>query len=418
MTTTTPESTAMTEQRTTLVDIVIPVYNEETELAASVERLHSFLHREFPYPWRITIADNASTDATWPIATRLADTLPGVAAVHLDAKGRGRALKQAWGTSPGTVLAYMDVDLSTDLRALLPLVAPLITGHSELAIGSRLARGSRVIRGPKRELISRSYNLILRTSLQARFSDAQCGFKAIRADVAHELLPLVENNEWFFDTELLVLAERAGLRIAEVPVDWVDDPGTTVNIAATAGEDLRGVARLLRGFARGSIPLASIREALHREDPLSPVSGVSNQLFGQVLRFGVIGVFCTVAYFAIYLLLRGTMGAQWANLLANLITAVLNTTLNRAHTFGVQGREGLLRHHLGGLAALLVALGFTSVGLYGLHHWFHGASKAAEVAVLVMTSALGTAFRFLVLRRLISKPAASVPDSAPAPVEA
>ena len=138
----------------------------------------------------------------------------------------------------------MDVDLSTDLDALLPLVAPLLSGHSDLAIGSRLARGSRTVRGPKREVISRGYNLLLRGTLRARFSDAQCGFKAIRADVARELLPLVEDDEWFFDTELLVLAERAGLRIHEVPVDWVDDPDSRVDIVRTALADLRGIGRL------------------------------------------------------------------------------------------------------------------------------------------------------------------------------
>ena len=138
----------------------------------------------------------------------------------------------------------MDVDLSTDLAALLPLVAPLISGHSDVAIGTRLHRGSRVIRGPKREFISRCYNLILRGTLAARFSDAQCGFKAIRADVARELLPLVQDTGWFFDTELLVLAERSGLRIHEVPVDWVDDPDSRVNIVRRAKDDLKGVARV------------------------------------------------------------------------------------------------------------------------------------------------------------------------------
>ena len=152
--------------------------------------------------------------------------------LHLAEKGRGRALKQVWSASDAPVLAYMDVDLSTDLHALLPLVAPLLSGHSDLAIGTRLARGSRVVRGPKREFISRCYNLLLRGTLRRGFSDAQCGFKAIRTDVAAQLLPLVEDTGWFFDTELLVLAERAGLRIHEVPVDWVDDPDSRVDIVA------------------------------------------------------------------------------------------------------------------------------------------------------------------------------------------
>jgi len=233
------------------VEIVVPVYNEEAGLEASVLRLQRYLTERFPLSWRITIADNASVDATWGIACRLARDVPGVRAVHLPEKGRGGALRAVWSTSPSPVVAYMDVDLSTDLDALLPLVAPLLSGHSDVAIGTRLARGSRVVRGPKREAISRSYNLLLKAALGNGFSDAQCGFKAVRSDVARALLPLVEDNSWFFDTELLALAEHNGLRIHEVAVDWVDDPDSRVDIAATAKDDLKGLWRLRRRFARG-----------------------------------------------------------------------------------------------------------------------------------------------------------------------
>jgi glycosyltransferase involved in cell wall biosynthesis len=164
------------------IDIVVPVYNEAAALERSVRRLHAFLRTELPFTWRVVIADNASTDGPPAIAERLAEELPGVAVIRLARKGRGRALRAAWSASRARVVAYMDVDLSTDLRALLPLVAPLISGHSDLAIRTRLARGARVVRGPKRELISRGYNTLLRTTLRARFSDAQCGFKAVRRD--------------------------------------------------------------------------------------------------------------------------------------------------------------------------------------------------------------------------------------------
>ncbi|NEE10137.1 glycosyltransferase, partial [Streptomyces sp. SID7499] len=166
-----------------VLDVVIPVYNEEKDLRPCVVRLNGHLARTFPYPFRITVADNASTDTTPAVAAALAAELPGVRYARLEEKGRGRALRTVWAASDAPVLAYMDVDLSTDLNALLPLVAPLISGHSDLAIGSRLARSSRVVRGPKREFISRAYNLILRSSLAAGFSDAQCGFKAIRREV-------------------------------------------------------------------------------------------------------------------------------------------------------------------------------------------------------------------------------------------
>ena len=206
------------------VDIVIPVYNEAAGLELSVRCLDAFLARDFPVSTRITIVDNASTDGTWPIAQRLSLELTRVQALHLDAKGRGRALRAAWATSDAPILVYMDVDLSTDLRALLPLVAPLLSGHSDVSIGSRLLPGSRVRRGLKRELISRCYNRLLRTVLHNRFHDAQCGFKALRADAAQRLMGGVQDQGWFFDTELLINAERMGMRIHELPVDWNDDP--------------------------------------------------------------------------------------------------------------------------------------------------------------------------------------------------
>jgi glycosyltransferase involved in cell wall biosynthesis len=226
------------------VEIVIPVYNEQRVLEGAVRRLDAFLRRGFPLSWRITIVDNGSTDRTGAVARRLSYELPRVEAIRIAAKGRGRALRAAWSSGRARVLCYMDVDLSTDLGALLPLVAPLLSGHSDLAIGSRLHRDARVARGLKRELISRCYNRLLRVVLRARFSDAQCGFKAIRADVAGDLLGLVRDEGWFFDTELLVLAQRRGLRIHEVPVDWVEDADSRVDIVSTALTDLRGVARL------------------------------------------------------------------------------------------------------------------------------------------------------------------------------
>src|ERR1700679_1740687 len=194
------------------VDIVVPVKNEEHDLEPSVIRLVEHLRCAFPFGVRVTIADNGSTDGTWLAACALEAKYPEVRAIHLDIPGRGRALHQIWSSSDAEVLAYMDVDLSTDLNALLPLVAPLLSGHSDVAIGTRLASGARVVRGPRREIISRAYNLILKAPLRNRFSDAQCGFKAVRADVAKALLPLIEDNGWFFDTELLVLAEHNGLR--------------------------------------------------------------------------------------------------------------------------------------------------------------------------------------------------------------
>jgi glycosyltransferase involved in cell wall biosynthesis len=229
-----------------LVEIVVPVYNEARGITHSVRTLRSFLDRQFPFPALVTIIDNGSTDDTALLADRLAAELDGVRALHLGLKGRGRALRAVWPASRARVVAYMDADLSTSLEALLPLVAPLLSGHSDVAVGTRLARGAHVVRGPKREIISRSYNLLLKACLHNAFSDAQCGFKAARADVARRLVPLVADNDWFFDTEFLVLAERHGYRIHEVPVDWVDDPDSRVDVLRTAYDDLKGIARLVR----------------------------------------------------------------------------------------------------------------------------------------------------------------------------
>ena len=372
------------------VDVVVPVHNEQDDLAPNIRRLHAYLETTFPLSARITIADNASTDDTATIARCLADELPGVRVVRLEAKGRGRALRAAWEDSDAWVLAYMDVDLSTDLAGLLPLVAPLISGHSDLAIGSRRARGSRVVRGPKREIISRAYILLLRTLLGARFSDAQCGFKAIRADAARRVLPLMEDGAWFFDTEMLVIAERAGMRIHEVPVDWVDDPDSRVDIVRTAIDDLRGIARLRRGLAGG---LGARVEALRDRALRAPVG-----LRRQVARFAVIGVASTLAYIALYLLLRGGAGAQAANAIALVATAVANTAANRRVTFGVRGRSRWARHQVQGLGVFAIGLGLTSGSLALLHAATASPGRALEVSALVLANAGATLARFVLLR--------------------
>ncbi len=241
------------------VEIIIPVYNEEHVLRQSIETLRSYLLRYFPYQWQITVADNASTDGTWELAQTLKAEYPGVHALHLDQKGRGRALRTAWLASDADVVSYMDVDLSTNLESFLPLVAPIITGHSDLAIGSRLLRGAMVTRQWKREIISRCLNLTIKLMFRNRFSDAQCGFKAIRRTVAQELLPQVENQAWFFDSELLLLAEERGYRIYEVPVVWVEDLDSRVHVVRTAAEDLSGLWRVRkqrwqRRFGNGKKP--------------------------------------------------------------------------------------------------------------------------------------------------------------------
>ncbi len=376
----------------TVIEVVIPVHNEEVQLAASVARVLEHL-RTMPWPFRITVADNASTDETALIARRLSHANPEVSVVHLSEKGRGRALKRVWSASESDVLVYMDVDLSTDLAALLPLVAPLVSGHSDLAIGSRLSRASRVERGAKRELISRSYNLLLRRTLRARFSDAQCGFKAIRRDVARELLPLVEDNAWFFDTELLVVAERVGLRIHEVPVDWVDDPDSRVDLVRTTVDDLKGMVRLGRSLVRGTLPLREIGERLGRT---SSEAG-RGRLGMQLGIFLGIGVCSTLVYVGLYLALRTSMTPWWANFTALLVTAIANTAANRRFTFGVRGPRDVVRHQVQGLAIFAAGLAATSGSLWLLHA-LTSPSRALEVVVLTVANLAVTVLRFVAMK--------------------
>ncbi|MDQ8044066.1 MAG: bifunctional glycosyltransferase family 2/GtrA family protein [Solirubrobacteraceae bacterium] len=354
---------------TPVIDIVVPVYNEAHVLAASIRRLHEYLQAEVPIPARIIIANNASTDTTAIVARALAADLPGVELLDLPEKGRGRALRAAWTDSPAEVLCYMDVDLSTDLRALLPLVAPLLSGHSDLAIGTRLAKDSRVERGLQREVISRIYNRLLKFSLGARFSDAQCGFKAIRADAARTLVPQVRDEAWFFDTELLVLAQREGLRIHEVPVDWVDDPDSRVDVVRTAVDDLKGIGRLI---ATSRLP-----------------------------RFLGIGVVSTVAYALLFMLLHGTLGSAGANAAALGITAVANTQANRYLTFKVRGSEDLGKHHMQGFLVFLLALALTSGALGALHLIDATPSRWVQLTVLVVANLVATALRYLALRNWV-----------------
>jgi len=402
------------------MEIVIPVYNEARQLAASVTSLRSFLDSSFPLSTTVTIADNASTDDTWTIATGLAASLPGVRALHLDRKGRGRALRAAWSTSTAPVVAYMDVDLATGLEALLPLVAPLLSGHSDVAIGTRLAAGAHVVRGARREVISRTYNLMVRTVLGNACTDAQCGFKALRREAVDAVLPLVEDDAWFFDTEVLVTARRLGLRIHEVPVDWVDDLDSRVSVARTAWLDLCGVARMAgpasrrrAADARRRLPLTTgVADPSRPRPPSSP--GVSRpsqeheradgEVFAdELLRFAGVGVLSTLAYVALFASLEPSIGAYAANGVAIVACSLGNTAAHR----GMAGtaRHGLDRVHrvLTAAALLGVSLSFTTLALVvarvlGLDEF------APELVAVTVANLAAAAFRFSILRTWVFRP--------------
>ncbi len=370
------------------VEIVVPVYNEAEGLAGSVRRLRSYLDASFPFTTVVTVVDNGSTDATSIVAADLAAELEGVRAVRLMGKGRGRALRAIWSTSLAEVVAYTDVDLSTSLDALLPLVAPLLSGHSDVAIGTRLARGAHVVRGPKRELISRLYNLLLKTVLGNGFSDAQCGFKAARTDVAKRLLPHVEDNAWFFDTEFLVLAERNGFRIHEVPVDWVDDPDSRVDIIATALDDLRGLARLW--FGGTDAPDAS-GAAAARSGVVAP------DLPASVASFARIGVVSTLAYLGLFFALAGAVGRFGASALALAVCTAANTAGHGRYTFARRGRPSPRDLVLGGMVVLSTSVAVTSLAL-ALIDVAGVTSGWLVAAALVLANGAAALVRFLVLR--------------------
>ncbi len=372
------------------VDIVVPVYNEEAQLAESITHLRAYLDTSFPFTSTVTIADNASTDGTWRTAAGLAATRPGVKAIHLSRKGRGRALRAAWSQSTAVVVAYMDVDLATGLDALLPLIAPLLSGHSDLAIGSRLAPGAHVVRGARREFISRGYNLLLRTALGSSCTDAQCGFKAMRREAALELLPLVEDDEWFFDTEVLVTAQRMGLRIHEVPVHWVDDTDSRVELLPTALMDLRGVCRLLGPAAR--------RRVTDR-------AGQDREVFAdELLRFAGVGALSTLAYVLLFALLQPDLGGYVANAVAILVCSLGNTALHRGMAGAAAHRLGRWHRWAGACALVAVSLGFTTAALVvaravGLD------SLVPELLALTAANLGAAIIRFGILRTWVFRPA-------------
>ncbi|MEV4562418.1 glycosyltransferase [Nonomuraea sp. NPDC049419] len=373
------------------VDIVIPVLNEERALPGCVRTL---LHRldGFPLPWRVTIVDNGSTDATWRVAGALAGEFAEVHARRIQVRGRGAALRAAWQASPADIVAYMDVDLSTDLDALFPLLAAVASGHSEIAIGTRLAHGSRTRRSLRREIVSRGYNALLRYGFGARFSDAQCGFKAVRADVARPLLARVEDDSWFFDTELLLLAEHNGLRVHEVPVDWIEDADSRVQVVRTAVDDLKGLARVARTMARGGadVEVARREPAPAHPDPVLSPSMVTS---AAITSFAAIGTVSAVLYALLYLPLRGLWPPVPANLGALVLTGLCTLVANRRWAPGLRAAMRLRAP-----ALVLATYVLTTLAVLTVPPW---AGLAAEVSAIVTTYCLLTLLRFAALDRLV-----------------
>ncbi len=439
-------------RRLPTVEVVVPVFNEARTVESSVRRLVDYVSEHLPFATTVTVADNASDDATPEIVERIALDLDTVNYVRIETKGRGNALRSVWSASDADIVAYTDADLSTGLEALLPLVAPLVSGHSDLAIGCRLAHSARVVRGTRREFISRCYNRLLQAALGARFRDAQCGFKAIRRDAAARLLPHVRDDEWFFDTELLLLAERNGMRIHEVPVDWVDDPNSSVDVLRTSLADLRGIVSVRRRITAGdftidphdaapeTLPLpggmprrpvgsvssdcpssypsagdtrgaaASGAGAPAGSGPVSPRQARPKTGIGhQLVRFVCVGVLCTLGYLSLFALLDAVVPVFAANAIALGALTIVNTTLNRSWTFGAGGRERLMRDHAEAAAVFLLFFVLTSAALAASAALWPDAPLRIELGVLLVANAIATLCRFVLLRSWVFDPKRRIP---------
>lgn len=231
--------------RNLIVEVALPIYNEENELWENTLKLYAFLKKTYGGGnFKITIADNGSTDRSILIAKKLSRQYKEIGYIHLEEKGRGRVIKKVWSESKADVLAYMDIDLSTDLVSFPKIVKAVKENGYDIAIGSRLLPGSKIFKRPlSREILSRVYNIMIKLFFFTNFSDAQCGFKAISNKIKWVLKKIVD-NEWFFDTELLIYAEKSGLKIYEEPVIWIDNPGSTVRVLRTIKGDLLGLLRL------------------------------------------------------------------------------------------------------------------------------------------------------------------------------
>jgi putative flippase GtrA len=376
-----------TATATPTLDLVVPVLDESDVLEDSVRQLVDHLERQLPFTWRITIVDNGSTDGTDRIAEELVRSDDRIRFLRLERRGRGGALRAAWSSSDADVVAYTDVDLSTGLDALLPMVAPLVTGHSDVAIGSRLSPGAAVARGPRREAISRSYNLLLRSCFATRFHDAQCGFKAVRRDAAATLLPAVQDDAWFFDTELLLLAEHNGLRVHEVPVDWVDDPDSSVDVVRTAVADLSGMARMALRFARGGgiVDTASM-----------PSHGVEDDMGRRLVSFVVIGGVSTAVSSVVFLGVTPFVGALGASWLALSVTAVANTWAHRRYTFARRGPGHRRRDATASGVLLGAGLAASTAAVLAVQRL--GGGTGAVLASLVAVWSLLSVARYRMLR--------------------
>lgn len=368
--------------RTLTVDIVLPVLNEAYILEESVRTLCMYMEDNLPYHYQIIIADNGSTDGTRRVAAMLTEHFPAVRVVCLPEKGRGRALKQAWLQSRADIVSYMDIDLSTNLDAFVPMITPLVTGDAAIAVGSRLMKESQTTRGLKRDIISRCYNQLIRWTMRTKFVDAQCGFKAMRRDVAQQLLPHVKDTAWFFDTELLIKAEYEGYMIHEEPVEWIEDTDSRVHIVKTAVEDIKGLSRVRGEYGRATLfEAAGFGGLLLMGSMLYlwniTINGMANSYYAAAAQAASVN---WTAW------LFGSLdAANFMSVDKPPVSTMIMGLFGRA--FGFSSWSILLPHALAGVTT--VALVYTAV-----RRWYGVKSALIAGAVMALTPAAVLMFRF------------------------
>lgn len=207
------------------IDFCLPVYNEEKIMKGSVVRLLEFCQSQnWNFNWQIALLINGSRDQSLEIARQLAERHPDrIVCFDYPEAGRGRALKKYYLASQADILTYMDIDLAVSLDNIQPLIDPIICGQADMVIGSRLLPESRIKRSFIRELSSQSYNYLSRIILGHKFSDMQCGFKAVKTESFKKLSPFITDTQWFFDTEMIAFGHLFDYRIKEIPVDWSEN---------------------------------------------------------------------------------------------------------------------------------------------------------------------------------------------------
>ena len=368
--------------RTLTVDIVLPVLYEAYILEESVRTLCMYMEDNLPYHYQIIIADNGSTDGTRRVAAMLTEHFPAVRVVCLPEKGRGRALKQAWLQSRADIVSYMDIDLSTNLDAFVPMITPLVTGDAAIAVGSRLMEESQTTRGLKRDIISRCYNRLIRWTMRTKFVDAQCGFKAMRRDVAQQLLPHVKDTAWFFDTELLVKAEYEGYTIHEEPVEWIEDTDSRVHIVKTVTEDIKGLSRVRGEYGRATLfEAAGFGGLLLMASMLYlwniTINGMANSYYAAAAQAASVN---WTAW------LFGSLdAANFMSVDKPPVSTMIMGLFGRA--FGFSSWSMLLPHALAGVATVVLVY-------MAVRRWYGVKSALIAGAVMALTPAAVLMFRF------------------------